>query len=211
MAFRYVHQCRRVPAFRHNTGCPLLTRYLQAVLRRLPRTLRLAVRLPPRRASTAMCRFTLKDRHQLSTQRRILISSSPPLPPALRAKARALHAHAKDLAQPFLSITSAGVRSGWLSHFSKSCILTTWATSGCLTLTVTVVSPLPISPTHSWPCRAARACATASYSDRDVERVVHVVQIVDGEGAGKGSHSSNLSYSPFVRLQWRFDLSFLII
>jgi hypothetical protein len=61
-----------------------------------------------------------------------------------------------------LSATSAGGPPFFLNHTEKSWTHTWCSTAGCWTVTLTIVSPFPISPTHSSSRKAARAAATAS-------------------------------------------------
>jgi hypothetical protein len=51
------------------------------------------------------------------------------------------------------------------SHCSKSCTRTLCSTRGCLTTTVIVVRPPPISSTQWFSRNTRRPCATASYSE----------------------------------------------
>ena len=77
-----------------------------------------------------------------------------------------------------------------------------WVTSGFRTLTVTVVSPFPISadPVVT-ACRGEGLCdGFVERRGRHVERVRSLVQIMDNDGAGFEGHDGNLPYSLFVRL-----------
>jgi hypothetical protein len=62
-----------------------------------------------------------------------------------------------------LRLISAGERPADSSQFSKSRTRTTCSTSGCLTMTLILVRPRPMSPAQSASRNALRPCATASY------------------------------------------------
>jgi hypothetical protein len=82
------------------------------------------------------------------------------------------------------------------NQFSKSLILTVCVTSGCLTLTVTSVSPLADFPDPFVTAqRGERRCdGIVKRGGGDIERMGNVVKVVDREPAGP-----QLPHSPFVR------------
>lgn len=102
--------------------------------------------------------------------------------------------------RPF-STVSAGLRQPRFSQFSKSCILTTWVTSVCRTLTVTVVTPPPNITDPVVNAQGGERLGDGFVKGllRHVERVLCFVQVVDDDGTSLEPHEGNLSYSPFVR------------